>query len=466
MVLTGYLGICDLGIRASTGRYIAFYLGKKDYKSLDETIRTAIGFFFLISLGVLFIGIVVGLNFPYLFSNLPPSYFRVVRVILPLLAVNIIVTAISAIFSSILAAFDRFDLFQSINITVILVRAAGTILALAIGFKIVGLAVVIIIASLLSLFGNYYFARKVYTSLNVFPFLLNKQRLRELFRYGIAAFIFSIAYRLINQTDLFLVGTLIGIKQVTIYSIAGMLVLYSWGFIEQIGQSIFPLMQKTAAKNELTSVKSFCFNQIKITLIVGLPIYIGFIFFGDDFIKLWMGVDFINAYAVLVILSIARILNIFSVSMGPTLAATGYVRFNTIIIIIEAVLNLIFSIVFVASFNLGLIGVAAGTLISLFLVRFLVHPIYTCRKLNFSLKQYYVRTVYPGILVLVGLSFCAVVINLFFAADSWLFFIVKVILFATAWILINVFVFLSATERNYLFRFIRNRMLSFCSAGG
>jgi hypothetical protein len=45
MVLTGYMGLLDLGIRASTGRYVILYLGRGDHQKVDETIRTGLGFF-------------------------------------------------------------------------------------------------------------------------------------------------------------------------------------------------------------------------------------------------------------------------------------------------------------------------------------------------------------------------------------------------------------------------------------
>ncbi len=44
-VLTGYMGIFDLGVRASVGRHVALYLGKKDERGVDETIRAGFAFF-------------------------------------------------------------------------------------------------------------------------------------------------------------------------------------------------------------------------------------------------------------------------------------------------------------------------------------------------------------------------------------------------------------------------------------
>ena len=42
-VLTGYMGLLDLGVRASTGRYIILYLGQNQHEKVDETIRTGLG---------------------------------------------------------------------------------------------------------------------------------------------------------------------------------------------------------------------------------------------------------------------------------------------------------------------------------------------------------------------------------------------------------------------------------------
>ena len=88
-VLTGYMGIFDLGVRASVGRHIALYLGKKDKQGVDETIRAGFGFFSLTVLVILAVAIFLGWSFPVLFKGVPPEYYYMVRILLPIMMVNV-----------------------------------------------------------------------------------------------------------------------------------------------------------------------------------------------------------------------------------------------------------------------------------------------------------------------------------------------------------------------------------------
>jgi O-antigen/teichoic acid export membrane protein len=61
-VLTGYMGVLDLGVRASTGRYIILNIGKGDRRAVDKTIRTSLSFFSVISLVFIAAGFLMSLS--------------------------------------------------------------------------------------------------------------------------------------------------------------------------------------------------------------------------------------------------------------------------------------------------------------------------------------------------------------------------------------------------------------------
>ncbi|GAG34953.1 unnamed protein product, partial [marine sediment metagenome] len=155
MVLTGYLGIADIGVRASTGRYVVLYLGQHDHRRLGETIRTGLTLFSILGIVLLLVGLVVGLGFPYFFRSTPEEYQRTAAVLMPALALNVWFMFLGAVFSSILTAHDRFDLARGVDLGVLALRATGTVLALKGGYGIVGLTIVTLICGLLALLANF-----------------------------------------------------------------------------------------------------------------------------------------------------------------------------------------------------------------------------------------------------------------------------------------------------------------------
>jgi len=133
-VLTGYMGLFDLGVRASVGRHVALYLGKGDEKGVDETIRAGLGFFSLTGWLILVAGIILAWLFPQIFRSISAEHHRMVRMLLPLMVVNVWLSAVAAIYSSVLAAHDRFDVARSVDLGVLIVRTAGTVWVLHIGW--------------------------------------------------------------------------------------------------------------------------------------------------------------------------------------------------------------------------------------------------------------------------------------------------------------------------------------------
>jgi len=380
MVLTGYMGFLDLGVRASTSRYIILYLGRGDHTRVDETIRTSLGFFSAIGLLMLAGGVLLGWGFPSFFRSVSAGYRPLVAVLLPVLALNLWASAVGAVFSSVLIAHERFDLTRGVDLGVLTVRTTGTVFALIWGYGIIGLAVVTVACGLAGMVGNYGLARRLYPDLRLWPLALTRSRLRELMVYGVAAFVGAIASKIVGQTDLVVVGALISVPMVTVYSVGAMLVYYFGTFMSLIGSTFFPSVQRAVSRGERDRVRWYYFRQVRLALVFGLPAYIGFMVFGHGFLRLWMeGPEFPaqsvrQAALVMLVLSVSKMVFLPGVGAGQLLAAFGRIRFNAIISIVEAVLNLGLSIFFVTVLDWGLLGVAAGTLAAGFLLRGLVHP--------------------------------------------------------------------------------------------
>jgi O-antigen/teichoic acid export membrane protein len=445
VVFVGYFGLIELGVRSSCGRYIALYLGKNDLTMVNKTVQTSLFFFLFVGFVLLTITPFIIRLFPIIFPTLPKQYLPLINILLPFLVINLIFASSASVYSSILAAYDRFDLYQVINISSVVVKCVAIVLL--IDFGISGLMVASLLFNVFLLLGNFLLAKKIFPMLRLWPLSFHIERLKELMGYGFAAFLFSVAYRLINQTDLFLVGSLISVDKVTVYSIAGMLILYSWGFIEQIGKTLFPVIQKKVAANNRGEVIDLFFKHVRITFLVGVPLYLMFIFFGKSFITLWMGVEYLPASKVLVILSLVRILYVFSISSGPTLAAFGYIKVNTFLSVVEAVLNILFSIIFITYFKLGLVGVALGTLVAALLARVVIHPVYACRVLKVSLVKYFNILILPAGTALVLYScFCFFVKNIF-TINSWLQFFLMILVSGLSWCVIAYFVIITPREK-------------------
>lgn len=369
--LTGYMGFFDLGVRATTQRYVILYLSRQEHQQVDETIRTNLGFFSLAGVLMLVAGVAVGLAFPVFFPTSPHEYHAMIAVLLPVLAVNVWLSIVGAVFSSVLVAHNRFDLARTIDLTVLAVRAGGTVLALLAGYGLMGLTLVAVACSLLAVAGNYVVARRIHPQLRVWPPALVRARLRELFGYGTAAFISTNAPRAVKVTSEVLVGALISLPAVTVFTVGATLIYYSWTFLGHIGQTFFPPVQRAAAIGDHESVRWYYLRQIRMGFIFGVPAYVGLVVFGQPFIALWMGGretfledSVAQAAMVMAILSLSKLVTLPSIGGQPLLASTGHIGYSAAVSALEAVLNIGLSLVFILVAGWGLAGVALATLVA------------------------------------------------------------------------------------------------------
>jgi O-antigen/teichoic acid export membrane protein len=433
-LLTGYMGVLDLGIRASTGRYVVLYIGKEDHVKVDQTIRTALGFFSLTGILMIVAGLGLGWVFPKVISSVPLEYHGMVKMLLPLMAANMWISVVRVIHSSVLLAHDRFDLARIIDLTMLAIRAVGTIVALNMGYGIIGLAMVIIASNLIGLLCTVAVSRKVYPRLRSWPLMLSKERMAELFSYGVFAFISAIAIQIIGQTDLVIVGWRFDLEAVTIYSVGAMLLYYSSTFVNIIATTFFPPVQRAVARGEMGSAKWLFFRQVRLALIVGLPMFVGYIVFGESFIRLWMvGDKFLEtsvapAAQVMAVLAFSNILLLFRSGATSLLNAMGHVRFTAGLTVVQAVLNLSLSLLFVIVLEWGLAGVAAGTLVARALTSSIVLPIFVCKKIGASLGRFLTETVGRGLLCGGVFAGTCLLIQRLIPGDSWVIFWVQVCL--------------------------------------
>jgi len=329
------------------------------------------------------------------------------------------------------------------------------------GYGLAGMTAVLSGCNILALVGNWYLARKVYPRLRVWPLAVIRSRLRELFGYGAWAFVTSISYRIVGMTDLVVVGILIGPSAAAVYSIGAMLVYYSTTFLNHISSTFFPPVQRSVARGEMGPARWLFYRQVRLALVFGMPVFLGFIVFGERFIHLWMfDPEFsesavAQAALVMAILSASKLLGLMSVGSTGLLAALGHIRFNGVISLVQAVINLVLSVLFVVVLGWGVAGVAAGTLAANILVSAFSVPWYACLKGGMSFRYFVLRVGGRGL-------FCAAVVWALYGlvrsllpGDSWGMFWVQVVLAAAGYVPIGFWLLVPKADRLRVLRKLR-----------
>jgi O-antigen/teichoic acid export membrane protein len=400
--LTGYFGLLDLGIRSSVGRFLARYLALEDDRSANRTLSTAFGILALGgTLALLATVLMVEFFFPSL--RVDPQFQSAAKVALLITGLNMSCVLPLGVFSSLLVALERFDILSGVTIIGELFRAALIVIFLKLGYGLVAIAAIALLINVAEYSAMVCFARKLHPTVQLSVKLIDRQTFRELFGFGIYRFIWMVATQLIFYTDSIVIGIFLGAGAITYYAIAGSLINYGRTVVSLVTDTFYPAATRMDARQDFAGLRELLILGTRISLLVSLPLCLGYVFLGKQFITLWMGKQYSVSWIYLVVLTIPQFTGMSQYVSALVLAGMARHKVLAYLMLGEGVLNLILSIILVR--RIGLIGVAWGTVIPDVICTAVIIPWYTLRIVKLTAQEYVGRAfVRPVISILPALG--------------------------------------------------------------
>jgi O-antigen/teichoic acid export membrane protein len=386
--MTGYFGLLDLGIRSSVGRFVTRYMALNDQRNVNRTASTA---FVILGCGgaVAFASTLVIAAFFFDTIRLDPQYASAGRTALLITGLNMSCILPLSVFSAVLIASERFDVISGVTIVAELARAALVVWFLRHGYGLVALALIALAITIGQYSAMAFFAKALYRPLKINVRYVNWGACTELFGFSIYRFIWIIANQLIFYSDAVVIGIFLGAAAVTPYAIAGSLINYGRNFVSLVTDPLYPVAARMDANKDLPGLQRLLILGTRVALLVTLPLCLGFLFLGRQFITLWMGPALADSAIVLMVLTIPQFASMSQGASALVLAGMAKHRAFAYFALAEGGANLILSIILVR--RMGLIGVAWGTVIPNLISATLVVPLYTVRTLKMSVTDYLVQ---------------------------------------------------------------------------
>ncbi len=428
--ITGYLGLAEVGVRISTGRHLNIYLGRKDNEKASSVIGTSLAFYSVVSIVIFLAATMLGLNFPRLFPQVPQQLAQEARWLLILLSVNVWLSLFSATFAQLLHANDRFDLRSMVDVVVLLSRTVLIVLLLQMGHGIVAMTFVQVGSGLLSCLLLLLLARAKGARVAIRLRAASWGMARKIFGFGVWAFLSNVSNRIIHYTDVVVIALLLGPANVTLYAIAFMMITYSQPMLEHVLGVMVPEMTKRAGGGSSADVRWLVIRGGRMMLFFAVPLLVGFIVLGQEFIINWMGPEKAWSGAVLGILAAANLFWVANHSAVMGLWSLGHVRGVVLLRGIEASLNLGLSLLLVMVFDLGIVGIALGTLIPMAIINVGPLPVYACRKFQMPLATYAREIGFRGLASAAAFAPMCLLAQMLIPPAGWGSFWIKVILLA------------------------------------
>lgn len=415
-----YLTVLDLGFGNAIVRYTAKFRAEKKTEEQYEMF----GMFFLLYLviGIIAFGIGLGLYFNVgtLFGDTMTAVeLGRARIMMLLLVANLAFTFPMSIWGSIIQAYEDFVFQKSLNIFRIILNTAVMICLLHFGYKAVAMVVVQTIFNVLTLVLNFIYCRK---KLNIHIYFRFKHFhwgfLKEVAIYSFWIFLNAIMDRVYWSTGQFVLGAMVGTAAVAVFAIAIQLEGMYMQFSTAISSVFLPKVTAMVATNRSRKEISDLFIRTgRIQYIVLAYILSGFIIFGRQFIELWAGAGYSDAYIISLLFFIPLTVPLIQ-NLGITiLQARNEMKFRSVLYIIIALVSLAMQIVLTRFF--GGIGCAMGVSGALVVGQILIMNVYYRRRQDLDIKTFWKEISKMSIIPIVLIFSSMLVIRHFFALDSW-----------------------------------------------
>ena len=405
VVISGYLLLLDLGISNTVTRFIPKYRVAKDIESEKKFLGITSVFYGIVAFISLVVGVVLIIIFPYFYANgLNSDEIVLGQKLLFITVLNVVITLASAPFTNVLLAYEKFGVSKFSSIIQIILRIGLTILCLKLGMKSIGLCLVTLFTTLLvKLFFIFYafFVLKIKMTLKG----VDKSFLKGIVGYSFLILVQMIATQINMGVDQILIGSMVVNSAIllAVYGLGAQVVNYfqsiGVAFTNVLMPGVVKLVEtndkKEIIENEMIRIGRFIF------VVLGI-IFVVFLLCGKQFIVLWAGEEYIDAYYVFIILVPAYLL-IYPQAIGnQILWAKNMHKEQSFIKLTIVILN-IFLTMLLIKVN-PLLGAAFGTFISLLLGDVVLMNIVFVKKLHTSLSKLYFG-ILDGILPSLFISF-------------------------------------------------------------
>lgn len=383
--LVGYYSVLDFGLSSATQRFVSRAIATDDKKEINSYINTSFILFGVISIVCILATVVAYISGRYFFTE--ELELNTYEWTVLILGASTALSFPFFVFVGLIKAHIRYDLLSYIEILKTILRALGIYIVLSAGSSIVAMAAVTMASEMMSWIAYLLVAKRISSDLRISRKYIDFEKMRTLFHYGKYIFISGIGDKLRFSADNFVIAAFRTLSDVTHYAIAARLISYYNELMMNVLSTAMPVFTMKHAKGDLERLKE---NYLKVTEVsIFLSMMLGgcMIVFGYDFIVLWMGDDYGDAYLILLIIGLAITISSSQIPTVTLLNAMAKHKYYSLMNLVEAGFNITLSIILVIPY--GIVGVAAGTAIPLAISKLIIQPMYMCKQVDMRKSSYY-----------------------------------------------------------------------------
>jgi O-antigen/teichoic acid export membrane protein len=417
-----YSSFLDVGMKQSLARFIPKYYATKDFQSLNEILNSS-SVIYKVS-GTMVIPFTFLMAFFFIDSfNIPSELLDITRTVLIIIGLRQ-ATFFYFTTRTAIGPFHRYDIANAIDIFFAISNALVIVLFLKLGYGLLALAIITMSTTLVKIIARSTAQRKIVPEIRYRLKYIKKVKVKELLNYGSISFLIVICWMVIFNSDNVIIGIFLTTTDITYFSIAAILVNYLRILISSIGTPLVPAISHLDATSDMKEIASMFYKITKYLYFICTGICLLILFYGDEFIYLWMGADFTTTVNILYILIIPACIYLPQMMANSVLLGISRHKSLFYILLTETLSKIILSLILLQFW--GIYGVALGSVIPQLIIYIFIYPKTFNNIIEGNLKMFYLSS---GKMILIALIYClpvCVLISYFSPLTGWIGLVINV----------------------------------------
>ncbi len=453
--MIAYLSVMDFGLSNTIIRYYSRCLVQKDEKGKENVLAISS----IIYGGIAIIAIIVCIGvyqFIEIFydSSLTAYELSLAKQIYVILAINVVLSIPSHVFSAVIQSHEKFVFYKGIVIIQAILQPIIIIAVMCRNPNVVYIAVIQMILNVSVIICNvFYCFKKIHIKIKLH--FWDKLMLKEMLGFSFFVFLGTIVDQINWKTDQMILGAVRGAGMAAIYSISAQLQMAFMNFSTAINNVFLPRISMLAAQSDdMTELNNLFIKVGRIQLFIILYIYGGFLILGEPFItQIWVGEEYKEAYWFTVIVMTSIIIPLSQNTGIFILQAKNKHAFRAVLYTIFAIFHLGAAVILARYW--GGIGCALAMAVTQVIGNTIIINIYYKKKIGISIGKYYINLLKMIPLFLMSVT-VGIICREWLPYNLFVFLLIGVIYTIVYWFAFIRFIF-NSYEKNIIYKFIRKK---------
>jgi O-antigen/teichoic acid export membrane protein len=424
--LVGTISLLDFGLNNTIVRFVAKYKAEKDKTGLENFLATTMILYLIISIVVVIFGVVFYGYIESYFTKMNQDELEIAKVIFILLIFNLAIGLPGGSLTGMCYGHEKFVFPKTLNIIRYVLRSLTIFTVLLFGGKAIALVIIETVFNILIIATTaYYVFNKLKIRIKLHE--LSIKFIKHIFGYSTWIFVFALVKLFQWKSGHWVLGRICSPEVLTIYGIGIVLGTYYGAFSSAISSVFLPRATQMSVGNasgeELTSMM---IKIGRISFIILMYILIAFIFFGRQFVYLWVGGELgeqgsFESWVIALMIMVAYTLPLIQGFGNSILEAKNKLSFKAILYLSFMIIGTIIGAFLAKPY--GPIGMMSGSILGWLIVQNVMN-FYYHRTIGLNIIRFFKELLNKTIIVLLVVIGISYLLN-FIPGSGWGNFILK-----------------------------------------